>query len=90
LHDQLLEMANHKVAARLIDGLQAQNVRHQFRTVLVPGRAALSVAEHRTIVEAVAAGDADAAEVATRAHLSNVTDALRRAKGAGGGQLPPM
>lgn len=90
LHDGLLAAASHRVAARLIDNLQAQNVRHQFRTALVPGRAARSVAEHRAIVEAVAAHDADAAEAATREHLSNVTEALRRAKNAGVARLSTL
>jgi DNA-binding GntR family transcriptional regulator len=80
LHGQLLHMARHQTAARLIEGLQAQNVRFQFRTILVPGRASQSLAEHRAIVDAVAAHDADAAERAMRAHLSHVADALRRTK----------
>ncbi|MCV4677759.1 FCD domain-containing protein, partial [Escherichia coli] len=50
LHRTLLEIANHRTAARLIEGLQAQNVRHQFRTVLLPGRPQRSLEEHRAIV----------------------------------------
>src|SRR5262245_7330267 len=54
MHRQLLHIAGHQTAARLIDGLKAQNVRYQFRTILVPGRASESVDEHGAIVEAVA------------------------------------
>ena len=78
LHRQLLQVARHQTAAHLIDGLQAQNVRYQFRTVLVPGRASQSLEEHRAIVDAVAAGDPDLAEKAMRRHLDRVVDALRR------------
>lgn len=80
LHRQLLRISRHRTAARLIDDLQAQNVRFQFRTILVPGRAAQSLAEHRAIVDAVAAHDANEAEVAMRLHLSHVSETLRRTK----------
>jgi len=78
LHRQLIDIARHRTAARLIDALQAQNVRYQFRTILVPGRASQSLEEHRAIVDAVAAGDPDLAETATRRHLDRVADTLRR------------
>ena len=58
-------------------GPPLQVVRFQYRTILVPGRAERSFAEHTAIVEAVAAGDPDAAEAAMRRHLSAATDALR-------------
>jgi DNA-binding GntR family transcriptional regulator len=77
LHRQLLQIAQHQTAARLIDILQAQNVRYQFRTILVPGRALHSLDEHRAIIDAVATGDADAAEKAMRRHLDHVANTLR-------------
>jgi DNA-binding GntR family transcriptional regulator len=76
LHRTIIQIAKHSAAARLIEGLQAQNVRHQFRTILVPGRAARSLEEHKAIVEAIASRDADAAERAMRLHLSHVVEAL--------------
>jgi DNA-binding GntR family transcriptional regulator len=78
LHRQLLEIARHQTATRLIDGLHAQNVRYQFRTILVPGRATQSLDEHRAILDAVAAGDPKVAEKSMRRHLDRVADALRR------------
>ncbi len=78
LHRHVLAMSRHQTTIRLIDGLQAQNVRYQFRTILVPGRAAQSLNEHQAIVNAVVAGDPDAAEAAMRSHLFHVTDTLRR------------
>ena len=80
LHQRLLYISRHQTAARLIDGLQAQNVRYQFRTILVPGRAPRSLEEHGWIVDAVAAHDADAAETAMRLHLAHVADALRQTR----------
>jgi|FaiFalDrversion2_1042247.scaffolds.fasta_scaffold03420_2 DNA-binding GntR family transcriptional regulator len=79
LHRILLRIAGHATAARLIDVLQVQNVRYRYRTVLIPGRLAQSLEEHRAIVEAVAQGDPDAAEAAMRHHLQQVIEAMRQA-----------
>lgn len=81
LHRALVEISGHRTAARLIEGLRAQGVRHQYRTVLVPGRAPRSLEEHRRIVEAVAAHDEEGAERAMREHLQGVIAALRQVKG---------
>ena len=80
LHGRLLEIAGHDTAARLISALKSQLVRFQYRTILLPGRSERSFAEHRAVVDAIAAGDGDAAEEAMRAHLSHVADALRGAR----------
>jgi DNA-binding GntR family transcriptional regulator len=78
LHRLLLDIGAHRTANRLIEGLQAQNVRHQFRTILVAGRAVRSLEEHRQIIEAVAKKDPEAAEAAMRLHLLHVVEALRQ------------
>jgi DNA-binding GntR family transcriptional regulator len=77
LHSRLLQIANNKTVARLIERLHAQHIRSQFRLILVPGRPPRSVAEHRAIVEAVASRDPDAAEAAMRSHLANTVETLR-------------
>ena len=77
LHSRLLQIADHRTVARLIERLHAQHVRSQFRIILVPGRPPQSVAEHRAIVEAVASRDGDAAEAAMRDHLAHTVQALR-------------
>jgi DNA-binding GntR family transcriptional regulator len=76
LHAALLELSGHATAVRLIHSLNAQTVRYQYRTILIPGRPAASLAEHAAIVEAVSAGDATAAEMAMRGHLFNVAEAV--------------
>ena len=43
----------------------------------IPGSPARAIDEHRAIVEAVAAGDADAARTAARTHLDRVEGAIR-------------
>jgi DNA-binding GntR family transcriptional regulator len=78
LHAELLALSGHGIAQRLIRGLNAQTVRYQYRTILIPGRPAASQAEHAAIVEAVVARQPDRADEAMRRHLFNVAEALQR------------
>ena len=84
LHAALLELSGHATAMRLIESLNAQTVRYQYRTILIPGRPGASVAEHAAIVEAVTAGNEDEAELAMRRHLFNVAEAVQRGRLPGG------
>ena len=84
LHAALLELSGHATAMRLIESLNAQTVRYQYRTILIPGRPRASVAEHAAIVEAVTTGDEDEAELAMRRHLFNVAEAVQRGRLPGG------
>jgi DNA-binding GntR family transcriptional regulator len=84
LHAALLEASGHSTARRLIRALSSQTVRHQYRTILIPGRPAASLAEHTAIVDAVTAGRPDEAENAMRSHLFNVAQAVRRGLLPGG------
>lgn len=81
LHQTLLHIARHATTTRLLNMLKPQNVRFQYRTILVPGRPERSHQEHRAIIEAVANHDPDHAEAAMRLHLSHVAEALRQARG---------
>jgi DNA-binding GntR family transcriptional regulator len=84
LHAALLELSGHGTALRLIRALNSQTVRYQYRTILIPGRSAASVAEHAAIVDAVVAGRPDEAEAAMRSHLFNVAQAVQRGLLPGG------
>jgi len=81
LHSALLEISAHGTAVRLIATLKYQLVRFQYRTIMLPGRSERSFGEHKAIVDAVAAGNPDAAQAAMRTHLSNVAEALRGVAG---------
>ena len=78
LHRRIRTASGHLTAIRLIEGLNSQIVRFQYRTILVPGRSERSFEEHTAIVEAIAGHDPEAAEAAMRAHLARVADALRQ------------
>ena len=78
LHRRIREIAAQPVANDVLDRLNAQLVRHQFRLSLRPGRPQVSLGEHLAIIDAIAHRDPAAAESATRAHLTSVIDALRQ------------
>ncbi len=74
---EVRELSRHTTAVLLLERLRAQSARHQFRLAFHPGRAAQSAPEHIAIIDAVIAGDPDAAEAATRAHLQGIIELLR-------------
>jgi DNA-binding GntR family transcriptional regulator len=81
LHNLVQVASHHATAQRLIANLRAQMVRFQYRTILVPGRANESLAEHTALVDAIAAHDPERAEAAMRLHLTHVAETLARTKG---------
>ncbi|HET8845471.1 MAG TPA: GntR family transcriptional regulator [Ktedonobacteraceae bacterium] len=80
LHQKILQIAQHSIATRVIDMLKPQNVRFQYRTILVPGRPERSFQEHCAIVEAITNHDPDQAEAAMRHHLSLVAETLNQTR----------
>jgi DNA-binding GntR family transcriptional regulator len=84
LHATLLELSGDGTVLRLIHALNSQTVRYQYRTILIPGRPAASVAEHAAIVEAVVGGRPEEAETAMRDHLFNVARAVQDGRFRGG------
>jgi DNA-binding GntR family transcriptional regulator len=77
LHAKVVEISDQSAAAAELDRLRAQSVRHEFRLALVPGRVQVSLPEHEMVIDAICAGDEDAAEAAMRAHMASVVDALK-------------
>jgi DNA-binding GntR family transcriptional regulator len=78
LHALILQAARDEMLERQLSSLNYALVRFQYRTVLVPGRPAESLAEHRAIVEAIRQHDPAAAERAMRYHVSRVRATLSR------------
>ena len=77
LDQRIREISRHVTAVGIIERLQAQSVRHQFRLSFQPGRANVSGPEHASIIDAVTARDPEAARRATSDHLLSVISALR-------------
>ncbi len=76
LHSLIRALGGQATAQAILERLRGQNVRHQFRLAMHPGRAAVSMPQHLEIIEALCAGDPEAAEDAVRRHLRSVIDAL--------------
>jgi DNA-binding GntR family transcriptional regulator len=76
LHGMVRELADQPVATGLVDRLQAQLVRHQFRLSLRPGRPQVSLSGLTALVDAIADRDPDRAEAAATAHFTSVIAAL--------------
>src|SRR5262249_2306877 len=77
LHGAIRDVAAHETASRLLRQLRDQTVRYQFSLSLVPGRPAVSLPQHESIVAAVTAQDPEEAEAAMRRHLESVLAAYR-------------
>ena len=77
LHSLIREIGGHATATAIVERLRGQLVRHQFALALVPGRPAISLAQHEQIVAAIVARDPAAAEAAMREHIASVLEALR-------------
>ncbi len=78
MHRLVRQIADQPVADRMLDRLNAQLVRHQFRLALRAGRPQVSLKEHLAIIGAIVARDSEAAEAAARAHLASVITALQQ------------
>jgi DNA-binding GntR family transcriptional regulator len=76
LHAAVRATGGQRVADGVLERLRGQNVRHQFRLALLPGRASVSLPQHLEIVEAICARDPGRAEAAMRAHLASVIETL--------------
>lgn len=84
LHEYVGDMSGQQVAQSLLERLNGQMVRYQFRLAMRPGRPAQSLPQHLAIIDAIVAGDPDGAEAAARAHVESVIEALRATPGPGG------
>jgi DNA-binding GntR family transcriptional regulator len=84
LHALIRTLGGQSTAQAILERLRGQNVRHQFRLALHPGRAAVSLPQHLEIIEALCAGEAAAAEAAVRRHLRSVIETLPEVGGAPG------
>ncbi|HEY6831315.1 MAG TPA: GntR family transcriptional regulator [Pseudolabrys sp.] len=79
LHREIQRVAGNATATRILTTLKSHLVRLQYRVILLPGRPDQSLAEHQAIVDAICAGDGDAAEAAMRRHLTSFKHQLTQA-----------
>jgi DNA-binding GntR family transcriptional regulator len=84
LHDLVIDFSGQTIAKRQLERLNVQMVRFQFRLALRSGRPQESLPQLLSIIDAVTAGDPDAADAAAAAQLASVIDQLRMTE-----RLPP-
>jgi DNA-binding GntR family transcriptional regulator len=90
LHSLIRTLGGQATAQIILERLRGQNVRHQFRLAMLPGRAAVSLPQHLEIIDALCAGDPQAAETAVRRHLQSVIDTLPAVKNAPGRRIEAL
>jgi DNA-binding GntR family transcriptional regulator len=74
----IIDWAHNPVAARMLDSIYEKTNWVIRRIVILPGRAQEGLGEHRAVVAAMRAGDADDAERLKRMNLRNAQETLRR------------
>jgi len=74
----IVDWARNPVAARMLDSIYEKTNWVIRRIVILPGRAQSGLGEHRAVVAAMRAGDAEGAERLKRMNLQNAQDTLRR------------
>jgi DNA-binding GntR family transcriptional regulator len=70
--------AGNPILADLLNNIQDRTRMITRRVILLPGRAAVGMEEHRRVLEAMRRGDAAGAEMATRANIRSSMEYLRR------------
>ncbi|MET7991781.1 GntR family transcriptional regulator [Amycolatopsis sp. NPDC005232] len=83
-HHVIRELGDQRTATEVLERLRYPSVRYQFQVSLLPGRIEEGLAEHVSVIEAVASGDGDRAEAAMRAHLSSLVGSLQKLSELGG------
>lgn len=74
----IIEWARNPVAARMLDSIYEKTNVVIRRIVILPGRAQEGLGEHRAVVAAMRAGNAEDAERLKRLNLQNAQKTLRR------------
>lgn len=77
LHERIVNAARNPILRRFMTSIKQLGRASRSRTVEIPGVTRQSVDDHRAIVEALKAGDADAAQTAMLEHLNNVERRLK-------------
>jgi DNA-binding GntR family transcriptional regulator len=75
-HAAIAEIAGHPGIWRLVEQVKVQVDRYRRLTLPVPGRMGLVVAEHKAIVDAIAAHDPAHASAAMAAHLDGLSSSI--------------
>lgn len=76
LHGRIWEISGHRVGNDLVSNLRNRSAHHQYRLAVMPGRSEESLQQHSAIVDAIVAGDPEAASRSMSQHLDSVIQVL--------------
>jgi len=79
-HKQIYDLSGCTPLADTLEELHRKVVKYRRASLSDAGHSEEALAEHRAIFEAIAAGDADAAEAATAAHVQNARERIKEGK----------
>ena len=82
LHQRIVDACDNPLLQHLLAATSALGAESRAYTVRLPGVRPETIVEHRTIVEAIAAGDGAAAEAAMAAHIGRIRDKALSPRGA--------
>ena len=71
-HNKIMDVCPNRLAVEVTANLKTQMRKYNTRTILVPGRAEHSFAEHSAVLKAIRERSPEDAEQAMRLHLANV------------------
>src|SRR5690625_1225839 len=80
LHALIIEIADQQTAAQTIQRLRGQAIRYHFQLSAQPDRPQVSLPQHLAIIDAICAGNPEAAASAMQQHLDSVTEAIARSR----------
>lgn len=80
-HDVLYRAARNERLVSIINNLRDQLTNMRGRTMAQPGRLAETLTEHRTLLDAIASRDPEAAAAAARSHIENAERTLMESLG---------
>lgn len=78
LRNDIITAAGNPVLQSMLDGILEKTRVIMRRVQILPGRIALAITEHRAVVEAMRAGDADEAERVRRHNIRSAVATIRR------------
>jgi DNA-binding GntR family transcriptional regulator len=76
LHAAILKISKHATAEKVLASLKLQTLRSQYRAVFVPGRAAMSLAEHEETIDAIIRQDPERAAKSMETHMFNALSTI--------------
>jgi DNA-binding GntR family transcriptional regulator len=77
---RMIEAANNPVLASMLDGILEKSKVIMRRVMILPGRTAQALIEHRAIIAALRSGDAESAEALRRQNIRSAVAHLKRYK----------